>query len=263
MKCKAIMVLIAAQVVCLSGCGLFDEPRAELTEGGPKLTEAQITAKVADAVAKAESQAKIVAAASADAIRKARADAELAEAQAKRSLDAAFRKVENAAAETRDELHEQYAQRVEAASRSLAESIEATKIRNDIAESERTLALASLKSDADAAIAEIERQYQSRSFIANALTSVAGDPMVQAGVGSLPGGGLLQGLLGMGLTGVAGWAARARGSKGRHDASYEEGKRDAKMEAEESRKREHDAWEEAQKAAKSDGLLAAVLAKKE
>jgi len=246
----------------LAGCGLFDEPRAAMTEGGPKLTEAQISAKVADAVAKAEAQAKIDAAEAAEKIRKARADVLLAEAQAKRGLDAALRKVEHSAVETRDELTDQYAQRVESARGSLADSIEAARLRLDAASGERETAIASLKSDADAAIAEIERQYSQRSFLANALTSVAGDPAVQAGIGTLPGGGLIQGLLGMGLTGVAGWAARARGSKDRHDASYEEGRRDAKLEAEESRKREHDAWEEAQKAVKPDAtaqMLASIL----
>lgn len=252
----SMLAVLAAAALALSACS---EPVADFD--GKKRTEAQIEARVADAVAAAAAQQKIEAADAAEKIRRAAQAAELAEAQARRSLEVASRKVEHAAIESRDVLSDEYATKVEAVKGSLADSIEAANLRMQASAMQRTSDLAAIKMQASDAIADIQRQYEQRSFVVNALSTVGNSSVVQAGVATLPGGGLIQSLLGMGLAGAGAWAVRSRGSRQRHDASWQEGFDAAAAAAKEKQAATDAAWTEAQNDAQHTALLAAALTK--
>lgn len=104
-------------------------------------------------------------------------------------------------------------------------------------------AVAALEEDTTAALAEAERKRQQALGAFKFISDIPVVGQAAASVGVNPGtiGTLLFGGGGAGLL-----AFQARRSSKRRDEAYDEGFAAAKAQLEESRKREHDAWEEAQ-----------------
>lgn len=101
-------------------------------------------------------------------------------------------------------------------------------------------AVAALETDTNAALAEAERKKQAAL---GAFTLLSKIPVVGQAAASV---GVDPAAIGTLLFGGGALAYQARRGGKRRDEAYDEGYAQAKREAEDSRKREHDAWEEAQ-----------------
>lgn len=101
-------------------------------------------------------------------------------------------------------------------------------------------AVASLETDTNEALAAAEKK---RQQALGAFTMLSNIPVVGQAAASV---GIDPAAIGTLLFGGGALAYQARRGSKRRDEAYDEGYEKAKTEAEEARKREHDAWEEAQ-----------------
>jgi len=270
MRLREVYVIMVV-VVCLilsalcAGC----QPVTAEYEGRQR-TATQIEAEVAAKVkAAAAAEALETAKAKLDAERlqrAAEAEARAAEDQAKREQQQAariyasnLRKVamqsENARAELEERLAEMtehisgtLATRHDAATVGLADGLANIATALDASRVQRESAITGMRSMAEAALADIAAKEEARGAWANFAQGVIGDPAVSAAVGGLPGGGLIMGVLASGLSLLGGVALRGKGSRKRHDASFEEGRVAGEKAEKEKAEAADRAWEESQKA---------------
>lgn len=265
MKSRIFVILGSVALAALvSGC----QPVTSDFEGKQRTSEqieAQVEARVkaaAAAEALEASKAKLDAerlqrAAEAEA-RAAEAEAKRAQQQAARIYASNLRKVamqsENARAELDERLAEMnehiagtLAARTDAATVGLADGLAGVTTALDASRVQRENAITGMRSMAEAALADIQAKEAQRGWWVNAAQSVVADPAVAGAVGGLPGGGLLLGLLASGASLLGGVALRGKGSKERHDKSWQDGFDAAKAEADAKALAADKAWEEAQK----------------
>jgi hypothetical protein len=112
---------------------------------------------------------------------------------------------------------------------------------------ERTSRVEGLQAAAREAIADIEAKEAARGALVNWAQGAISDPAVAGAVGALPGGGLIMTALASGLSLLGGVALRGKGSRERHDKSYEEGKAEGAAAEKAKAEAAEKAWDEAQK----------------
>lgn len=243
MKSRVLMIVSGLAIAAaLFGC----QPVTAEYEGKQRTSEqieAQVEARVKDEARREEiEQKKAVAAAKAAAEEAARAQRTL-----ERRYAATIRGVDRDHEDARVAASEELQASADAIGVELSRALAQITASRESATLERTSRVEGLQAAAREAIADIEAKEAQRGWLVNAAQSVVADPAVAGAVGGLPGGGLLLGLLASGASLLGGVALRGKGSKQRHDASWQDGFDAAKAEADAKALAADKAWEEAQK----------------
>lgn len=201
--------------------------------------EAQVEARLKDEARRDEIESKKAAAAA-----KAAAD-EAARAQRtlERRYAATIRGVDRDHEDARVAASEDLQASADAIGVELSRALAQITASRESALLERTSRVEGLQAAAREAIADIEAKEAARGAWVNWAQGELSDPTVAGAVGAIPGGGLIMTALASGFSLLGGVALRGKGSRERHDKSYEEGRADeaAKNQAAEK------AWDEAQK----------------
>lgn len=244
MKSKLCVILgSVALAAFVAGC----QPVTTDFEGRQRTSEqiaAQVEARLKDEARQEESeQKKAIAAAKAAADEAARAQRTL-----ERRYAATIRGVDRDHEDARAAASEELQASADAIGVELSRALAQITANRESALLERTSRVEGLQAAAREAIADIEAKEAQRGWLLNAAQGVISDPAVAGAVGGLPGGGLLLGLLASGASLLGGVALRGKGSKARHDKSYEEGKADGAAAEKAKAEAADKAWEESQKA---------------
>lgn len=221
MRKACIIVVLAGSALALPGCEWMD-PKVTSPYSGQPVNEGGLLreAKAEEAKAKAEADAKSEAAAAEIRAAKAKAVSTAIALQQKQAVTVA--EIQATAATVEAET----GQRIAAATEAAAAAAKGLADR-----------LTAIDEQADSALSAIAEK---RKAAAGVLAVVADNPFVKTADAAT--GGALLGALGL----AGGWLGRSVGSRKRHDASYDEGYKTAKAEAEATRQREDAAWDAAQ-----------------
>lgn len=246
MRLREFYVIMVVVCLILSALCAGCQPVTAEYEGRQR-TAAQIEAEVAAKV-KAEQRAEELEAKQAAAAAKAAADeAERAQRALERKYSSVLRGVDRQHEEARVAASEDFQATADAIGVELSRSLANLTTARETAATTRLDRVEGIRAARDAALADIAAKEEARGAWANFAQGVIGDPAVSAAVGAVPGGGLISTILTGGLTFLGGVALRGKGSKARHDASWQDGFDAAKAEADAKALAADKAWEEAQK----------------
>lgn len=242
MKSRFGVIVCVLAAFGMAGC----QPVTSDFEGKQRTAEqieAQVEARLKEEARREEAeQKKSVAAAKAAADEAARAQRAL-----ERRYAATIRGVDRQSEEAKVAASEEFSAQADAVGVELSRTLAQITSARESAALERTGRVEGLQAAAREAIADIEAKEAQRGWLINAGQQVLADPAVAGTVGALPGGGLISTILASGLALVGGVAWRGKGSKARHDASWQDGFNAAKAEAEAKALAADKAWDEAQK----------------
>ena len=217
MKRLALIVLCAGSAVALTGCDIFD-PKVDSPFSGKPVNEAGLAREIAQQEAKAKADALAASEKAAREIREAQAAARRTaiELQQKQTVTAA--EIQATAARVEAET----GQRVADAQAEAAAALKGLADR-----------MALLDQQSNDAYAALDTKKQA---LGGVVGLIANNPFTKSADAVT--GGALTGLLGL----AAGWVGRSRGSRQRHDASYDEGVKAAN----EAHALKDAAWDQAQ-----------------
>lgn len=253
---RTTLLISALFLACtLGGCG---DPTA--TFDGKKLTSAQIEAAV-------DAKVKEAAIAAEAAAKKAAADVAAAKQAAQDASDKLARdyalKLKRLAANASidaDKTTNELADLTGEVNRGLADKLAGIVTQQDAYQATLKHSVDEAKAMADAAQADIQRQIEQRGWLLQVAQGVTQLPVVKQAVDASGGGGLLAGLFGMAGTAVAGYAARASGSKARHDATWDEAYKAGQDAAKAQADAANAAWDQAHADALKNVVLSRGLA---